>query len=267
MSWLSELFGGGGGEDPNAVAQRLAAQQAQAAALAQQQQQQQFDALMATMKPAEAAAIDPRIQQREDLRAGANQAVNATWAPGFESTLIPDSYDDTLGATVYGEQRSKADQYIQNMLKRGVITDAGATAAGKSLDDQGARVRTQLKDLGDSLLSAQRGKLTGIVGQAKDAASTVDLGQSFDPAAYTKMIGDNITDFNNTFGDSFRAGISGDLFDTSALASIAGGAQGAGNNAFDPNAGADTTDTVISSSNTDDDIDPLTGKKRTSTVF
>jgi hypothetical protein len=264
MSWLSDFFGGGGGEDPNAVNQRLAAQSAEATRIAQQQQQQQFDALMATLKPPEPAPVDPRIQQREDLRTGAMNTVNATWAPGFQNTLIPDSYDDELANAVYGEQRSKADNYIQNLLKRGVITDAGAGAASKNLDEQGARVRTQLKDVGQGLLDAERGKIGGIYGQAKDAASTVDIGQSFDPNAFTKLIGDNVSEFNNTFGDSFRAGIPGDLFDTSALSSIAGGAQGAGNTAFDPNA---VSAGVIGSSETEDDPNKPKTPQRTTSVF
>lgn len=264
MSWLSELFSGGGGEDPNAVYQRQAAEQARLAAAAQAQQQQQFEALMATLRPPE-PTIDPRIQQREDLRTGANQQVNATFAPGFESTLIPDTYDDAIASTVYGEQRGKADQYLQNLLKRGVITDAGAAAGSKNLDEQGARVRTQLGDLGKTLLEAQRGKLSGVVGQAREGAANIDIGQTFDPSAFTKLIGDSVSEFNNTFGDSFRAGIPGDLFDTSALSSIAGGAQGAGNNAFDPNA---VSSGVIGEAQ-DDDETPTTAnpKKRTTSVF
>lgn len=262
MSWLSELFGGGGGEDPNAVAQRFAAQQQAMQQQQQQQQQQQFEMLMATLRPTEAAPapVDPRIQQREDLRSGAMNSLNATFAPGFETTLLPDTYDDAVGATVYGEQRGKADQYLNNLLKRGVITETGYAAGAKNLDEQGARVRTQLNDVGKGLLEAQRGKVSGIYGQGKEAASTVDIGQTFDPAAFSKLIGDSVSEFNNTFGDSFRAGVPGNLFDTSGLAAIAGGAQGAGNNAFDP----DATAGVINE-DTDDPLNPTAKPKKNPT--
>lgn len=270
MSWLSELFGGGGGEDPAAVSQRLAIQQQQQAnEIARQAeanrvaQQQQFEALMATLRPPEPEPVDPRIQQREDLRSGALQSLNSVLMPGFENNYIPDTFDDDLTNTVYSEQRGKADEYLQNLLKRGVITDTGAAAGAKNLDQQGARVRTQLRDLGSSLLDAERGKISGIYDKGREAASTVDIGQTFDPNAFAKLINDNVSEFNSSFGDTFRAGIPGDLFDVSGLSAIAGGAQGAGNNAFDPAAvaGKSTDDEAK------DDIDPITGKKRTSTVF
>lgn len=265
MSWLSELFGGGGGEDPAAVQQRLAAQQAQAAQLAQQQQQQQFEALMATLRPPEPAPVDPRIQQEADLRSNATTAFNNTFAPGTESNYVPDTADDAIAAQIYGEQRGKADTYLQNLLKRGVITDTGAAAGAKNLDEQGARVRTQLNDLGSSLLDAERGKITGILDQGRNTASTLGIGQNFDPNSFAKLINDNVGEFNANFGDSFRAGVPGDLFDTSALSSIAGGAQGAGNNAFDPNA---VSGGVIGNpTNPDDDPNKPTTPKRTTSVF
>lgn len=266
MSWLSEMFGGGGGEDPNAIAQRQQAQQQAMALQAQQQQQQQFEALMATLRPPEPAPVDPRIQQREDLRSGATNAIRSFTAPGFENTSVPDTLDDDLAAQVYGEQRGKADQYLQNLLKRGVITDTGAAAGAKNLDEQGARVRTQLSDLGSSLLNAERGKLKGIADQGAQAASTVDIGQTFNPTAFADMLNASLGDFSKNFGDSFRAGVPGDLFDTSALSSIAGGAQGAGNLAFDPNA----VSAGVIGSGTSDETDPNSttpAKKRTTSVF
>jgi hypothetical protein len=175
--------------------------------------------------------------------------------------------DDELASAIYGEQRGKADDYISRLLKRGVITDTGAAAASKNLDDQGARVRTQLHDLGAGLLEAERGKLTGIADKGREAASTVDVGQAFDPNAYTGMFQSELGDFNSKFGDAFRAGVPGDLFDVGSLSSIAGGAQGAGNKAFDPNA---VTAGVLGAPGTEtsSDEDPLAPqKKRTTSVF
>lgn len=283
MSWLSSLFGGGG-EDPNAVIQRqqMAAQQqaaANAQALQDQQntlatqrerdlqalidQQQAFDEYQTTLTPAPTPTVDPRIQQREDLRSGATNSLKALLGPGFENTYVPDTADDALAGQIYGEQRGKADTYLNNLLKRGVITDTGYAAGAKELDNQGSRVRTQLRDLGNSLLEAERGQVRGIYGRGADTASTLDVGQTFDPNVFAKMINDNVSEFNTNFGDTFRAGVPGDLFDTSGLSAIAGGAQGAGNKAFDPAAVAG----AISSDETTDDETKVTPKKRTSTVF
>lgn len=212
-------------------------------------------------KDAAAAAADPTA-----TRNAAMQAINAKYAPGFESNYLSSSYDDPLAATVYGEQRGKADERLNALLKRGVITQSGFNAGAKNLDEQGSRVRTQLQDIGQSLLDAERSKLGGIVDTGRQAASTLGVGQAFDLSPYDTRVQSELGDFGTRFQDQFRAGIPGDLFDTTALASIAGGAQGVGNTPFDRNAlaGLDTT-------TTDSTDDPFSGQKpvqkRTSTVF
>ena len=267
MSWLSSLFGGGG-EDPEAVRQRQAIEaeraRKEAQAASDRQMQMQIDYLNQLRadeqaKEAAAAAKDPT-----PTREAALQSINARYAPGFEANYLPDTYDDPLAGTIYSEQRGKADDYLKNLLKRNVITSTGYEAAGRDLDTQGARVRTQLQDIGKTLLDQERSRLGGIVDTGRQAAGSLGVGQAFDFTPYDTQIQSSIGDFGSKFSDAFRAGIPGDLFDTSKLASIAGGAQGAGNLAFDPNAVAGSTDTT-------DETDPFTGQKpiqkRTSTVF
>lgn len=268
MSWLSSLFGSGG-EDPEAVRQRQQmaadAQARQAQASSDRQMQMQLDYLNQLRtdqqaKDAAAAAADPTA-----TRDAALQGINARYTPGFESTYLPDTYDDPLAATLYGEERGKADTYLNNLLKRNVITQTGYESAGKDLDTQGARVRTQLQDIGKTLLDQERSKLGGIIDTGRQRAGSLGVNEAFDFTPYDTQVQSSLGDFGSKFSDAFRAGIPGDLFDTSKLASIAGGAQGAGNLAFDPNAVAGTT------SDTTDETDPFTGQKpvqkRTATVF
>jgi len=268
MSWLSSLFGGGG-EDPEAVRQRQAEAARLQAVAAQQasdrQMQMQLDNLNQLRadqqaKEAAIAAKDPTA-----TRSAANRQLDTTFAPGFESTYLPDTYDDPLAGDIYNEQYGKATSYLDNLRKRGVITDTGYGAGAKELDTQGSRVRTQLQDIGKTLLDQERSKLGDIANTGRQRASTLEVGDPFDVNPYSSQVQSSIGDFGSKFADMFRAGVPGDLFDTSALASIAGGAQGAGNTPFDPNAVAGP---VTSS---EDPNDPFSGQKpvqkRTSTVF
>lgn len=267
MSWLSSLFGSGG-EDPEAVRQRqamAAAQQAKdAQAASDRQMQMQLDYLNQLRadekaKDAEIAAQDPTA-----TRTAALSGINSRYAPGFENTILSDAYDDPLAGDIYNEQYAKGTDYLSNLRKRGVITDTGYGAGVKNLDTQGARVRTQLQDIGKTLLDQERSKLGGIVDTGRQRASTLGVNESFDFSPYDTQVQSSLSDFGSKFADSFRAGIPGDLFDTSGLAAVAGGAQFAGNTPFDPNAVAGPVATT-------DETDPFSGQKpvqkRTSTVF
>jgi hypothetical protein len=257
MSWLSNLFGGGGGEDPRAVEQR------QAAAAAQQQQMyldylNQLRGDQAT-KDAALAAKDPT-----STRQGAMSLLDTLFSPEFSTSYIPSTLTDPYEQQIYNEQRGSADELINRMLKRGVLTDTGATAARGELDKQGARVRAQLNDIGNTLLESERGKLGDIEGRARERASTLGVNQPFSLDPYSSALNTEVGQFTSGLSDAFRAGIPDDLFDTSTLGNIGGAAQGAGNQPFDL-AG------LPSPSDKSDETDPFSGQKpaqkRTATVF
>ena len=262
MSWLSNLFGGGG-EDPEAVRQREAerarlanvqAMQAQMDFLNQQKQEQQArdDAMQAAI-----AAKDPTA-----LRQGAMGTINQTFSPDFQNSAISDAYTSPLITSAYQTQRGKADDYINNLFKRGVITDTGKAAAAANLDQQGAKVRTSLSDISDTLLNAERDKVAGIANRARGAASNLNVGDTFDINPYATEYNTELGNFGKTVGDKFNAAIPGDLFDTKSLAALAGGAQGAGNQPFDPAALAGTNVPLAGGSGSAAD-DPFNPKKPT----
>lgn len=259
MSWLSELFHGSSAPPPPPAYTPPPDNSAQI----MQMQIDYLNQLRAdqAQKEAALAAQDPTA-----TRNAAMQAINSKYAPGFESTYLPSVYDDPLATTVYGEQRGKADERLNALLKRGVITNTGYNAGVKNLDEQGARVRTQLQGIGQTLLDAERAKLGGIVDTGRQAAGSLGVGQAFDLNPYDTQVQSELGDFGTKFADSFRAGVPGDLFDTSSLAAVSGGAQGVGNTPFDRNALAG-----IDTGTTEDTSDPFSGQKpvqkRTSTVF
>lgn len=180
--------------------------------------------------------------------AGRQQAlrgVDSAFAPEFDRSRISDSFDDPFIADVNNEERGKADDYIQNLFKRGVINSTGVAGAEKNLDQQGAKIRTSLDDLGKGILDTGRQSLNDIANRGRTTASTLRLGQNFDPNSYVNEADTAFNDFSGKFGDLLRSRLpSGNLYDTSNLASVAGGAQGAQNLAFDPNAVAGKTNTL-----------------------
>jgi hypothetical protein len=270
MSWLSNLFGGGG-EDPRAVEQRQAAA-AEAArreseAAAARQQQGQIDYLNSLRADQEAerqrqAALDPTA-----TRQAAMNTINASFAPGFESLYLPTNVTDPYETEAYTAQRGGAEEKLNNLLKRKVITDTGYQAGIKNLDEQAPRVRTQLQDLADTLLNAERDKLSGIAGSARQRASSLGVGEAFDFNPYAKQAQDEFGAFSSGLADRFKGSIPGDLFDTSSLGAIAGGAGGGAGSGvgYNPDLLAGIGEPKT------DDTDPFSGQKltqkRTSTVF
>lgn len=268
MGWFDRIFTAGGGEDPLAVQQRAEGQRRLDAAAAQAAQdramQMQIDYLNQlradqAAKEAAEAAKDPTATRQAAL-----SSIGQYFAPEFESSFVPDTSTDALEAEAYNAQRGTADEYLNRLLKRGVITDTGRAAAAANLDTQGARVRQQLKDLGDTIVNAEREKIGGYAGRAKERASALNVGEGFDITPYSTGAQNELASFTSGLPDLYKSQVPTDLFDTASLGAIAGGAQGAGNTPFDP----DIQPGQFASTSADE-TDPFADKtkKRTSTVF
>ena len=116
MSWLSELFNPSK-PPPPPVYQPPPDNSAQV-------MQMQLDYLEKlrqdqAAKDAELAAKDPTATRQAAL-----SSVNARYTPGFETSYLPDVYDDPLATTVYGEQRgkdlmSRVQGYVHNFKASG----------------------------------------------------------------------------------------------------------------------------------------------------
>jgi hypothetical protein len=264
MSWLSSLFGGGDNSQAmiNAAWQQYYDQQdkakSDAAAAAQ------IAALQDLMKPSEA---DTRLanlqatQAEQDAataaaRRAAGNVVSGTFTPGFESTYLPSTAADPYEAQAYATQRGTAEDYLTNLLKRGVITETGYQGGESALEAQAPRVRQQLKDLGDTIIGQGRSALTDIGNQANQAAATYAGTGPFDITPYTTNLGSTAGEFTAGLSDKYLGQVPTGLFDTSSLASSAGAASGAQNTPFDrlALAGTNTGDTY-------DPNAPVTPKK------
>lgn len=266
MSWLSSLFGGGG-EDPEAVRQRQAAADAAARASAQQvsdrQMQMQLDYLNQLRadeqtKDAALAAKDPTA-----TRQAARTSLSNYFVPEFESSFVPGTITDPYETAAYNTQRGSADEFLDRLFKRGVITESGKAAGTKELDRQGAGVRQQLQSISDSILGGERAKLGDIANRGFERAGSLNVGEGFDISPYSTAAQNELGTFTSGLSDAYNSMVPTDLFDTSVLGNIAGSAQFAGNRPFDPD--------ITPGAPKEDDTDPFTGQKlvqkRTSTVF
>lgn len=172
--------------------------------------------------------------KRNAMRERATGDVNRTFGQTTARDRINDTFDDPYINEADAAQRGTADEYIQRLLKRGVITATGAGGAENYLSGQGARVRTQLNDIGQGILSSGRDKLNSIIGGAKANAGALDLGQTFDVNRYGSDLDQAYNDFSSKFGDTFKGSVPEGLYDTSGVTTAAGLASGAQNTVFDP---------------------------------
>lgn len=168
----------------------------------------------------------------------AKSAIDALFDPNFEYTKVADTTDDPFLSSINAEQRQTAEQFLNNMRARGVITDSGYGAAEKDLDRQGAGVMANLNSIGAGTLATERSNLTDIINRGRSAASGLKLGTAFDPNSYSTQVESQFRDFMNNLGQTLRGKVTGNLYDTSGLPVIAGAAQGAGNSPISQNLGA-----------------------------
>lgn len=181
------------------------------------------------------------------------RGVNSIAQDGFANQRITNDVDDPFIEAILQEQRGTADNYLRNMLDRGVITTSGYDAGTKDLENQGYGARSRLNEVSLGELEKGRASLNNIANRGRTAASNFELGGSFDPYSYGTEIDNTAADFFANLGNNIRAVAPKSLFSTAGLANIAGAAQGQQNLPFLPTAMAAQND------NTDDEDELLRG--------
>lgn len=165
-----------------------------------------------------------------DLETGYRNKLYSDFDTGVTNDFIPLTADDAFIDQLLGTQRTSADEFVSNMLKRGMINDVGAGAAKSELDRQAGLGRTRLTEIGTGLINTQEGALDSDRAARRAQIGQLKLGAPFDVGAQSAELGKLATDFIGTLGGGLASGLGGSsLFDTSVLGAIAGKAQGAGN--------------------------------------
>lgn len=262
MSWLSELFHGGSSAPPPPPPVYTPPPDNSAAVM-----KMQIDYLNSLREDQAAKEAKLETQDPTATRQAALGTIGGAFAPEFQSSWLPSTATDPLEAQYFGKQKADVDAYLNNLLKRGVITDVGYNKANEEVNRQATGVRSKLDSIGQMLLNQERDTLGGYADRARSAASSLPVGGSFDISPFTSGAQGELSSFQGRLGDLYGSQVPTNLFDKTVLASIAGGAQGAGNRPFDPNAVSGANVGV----STEDTGDPFAPKKvtpkRTSTVF
>lgn len=173
-------------------------------------------------------------QEQESQRSKLLRAINSFAGDDFATRRIDPTSDDATLEAILQEQRASADEYVRNLLDRGVITGTGYEAAARDLEQQTYGARSRLNEVGNAELERGRGRANEIASGAKQRASNYTLGETFDPYAVQGQLDQAFADFFANLGNNIRAAVPAGLFSTSGLGNIAGAAQGAGNTAFNP---------------------------------
>lgn len=175
--------------------------------------------------------------------------INSFAGDGFAQRRISNEVDDPFIEAIMAEQRGTADNYLKNLLDRGVVTQGGYAAGQKDIDQQGYGARARLNEIGMGELEKGRSSLTNIANQGRTAASNYQLGSNFDPFQFSSDIDNTAADFFANLGNNLRAAAPASLFNTAGLGNIAGAAQGQQNTPFLPGVLAGIND------NKDDEFD------------
>lgn len=180
--------------------------------------------------------------ERSGQRAKLLRDINSFAGEGFDTRRIGDTTDDATLESILQEQRSTADNYLRNLLDRGVVNSGGYSAGVKNLDDQAYGARARLQEAGNQVLEQGRGTIRNQANTARQRASNFELGESFNPFDTAGTIDASVMDFMSNLGNSVRAKVPSGLFQTSGLPGIAGASMGAQNMKFNPAALAGVND-------------------------
>lgn len=275
MSWLSELFGGS-----SAPAQVVPPSAEQVANYYRQvkvnnpgyyEQIKENDPEWISGQQAAAAAPTPAPTPAPAPAppsggpAEALRKLNEAYGSDFESRYLPDTLDDPFISTALSGGRSKADEFISNMVKRGTLSDSGRAKAVAALDAQTPGVTSRLSNIGGGLLGTDRANLTNLANVQRGQASQTPEGSEFDPTPLVSQLASTGQGYAGSFGDRFRAAIpEGSLYDTSGIGELSGAVTGPQNISYDPYA---VEGGKLKSGVSDDTEAPPPKKKRTTEVF
>lgn len=157
-----------------------------------------------------------------------NTAVNNTFAPGFETTALPDSLTSDYVNQILTTQQGQAQDALKAAQQRGQLNDTGLAAADTALGTQSSAATSTLDSLANSVLNTDRSGLDNIKSTAANDANSWQLGDpnfSIDP--YQTQESNAVSkDTSNFGGDLTNALGSTPLFNVNSILLNGSAAQG-----------------------------------------
>ncbi len=163
-------------------------------------------------------------------RRGFTNTLNEFAAPGFATSLFPDTADDSILESILNEQFQPASDQLLRAFQRGNLTDQGFQTATSQLGSQREAGSARLSDVGGGVLSDFRSQLRDIGSTGFSRAGAFELGGSFDPENTRGLIDARFADLSGRLGGSIRNALGGEqLFNIEDLITRGGIAQGGQN--------------------------------------
>jgi len=140
-------------------------------------------------------------------------------------------FDPTFGDEILNqfamEQRQPVDLQIGNAAARGNLSPEGVTEAFGALEQQMPKALDTLGSVRSDLLAQFNADIDNILGEGRSAASSFELGQSFDPQTYIQQASAKKDELASSFGDQLSALVGqNQLFSAPDALQVAGKAQG-----------------------------------------
>lgn len=278
MSWLSEMFSSGDNQVSSLSQLEQDSLQRQIAYYAEvkknnptyyetvKDKDPTYQAEQKALAAAGPAPTSPTAAPAPPVYSGptAEAKLQGLLPSGFENTLIPSTTGNPLIESLLGKGRGTAQSFIDNMVRRGTLTDTGKASALTALSTQDPGVRNKLTGISQTLLEGERGKLRGIANEGYGAASG-QSGETFDPSPYYGRANTEAAQFLSAFPSSYTTAVgdTGGLYDTSGLGAAGGGVTRPQNVSFDPYA----VEGGKLSTGLDESGSPPPSKKRSTSVF
>lgn len=153
-------------------------------------------------------------QQRRDFANALDQFAGT----GFARQRWGDTADDALIDQIISDQFNPAAEQLLNAQRRGSLTDAAYQSALAQLQNDRTTVGSRLQGVGGGLLETYRQGLRDIASEGRQGASAYELGQTFDPTAFSTRIDTTFGDQQGRFEGDLRRLVGNDpLFDISNI--------------------------------------------------
>lgn len=179
---------------------------------------------------ARSVADDAIGTQTGIARSRLGSQVDELFPQDFSSSRIPDTMDDAIIESLIGSRFEDATGFLDRAMSRGQLAESGYGRAYDDLLEQRTASNSRLQDLGLGVLDKGRQQLSSIGDEARQGASSFELGSSFDPNTFTSKADNAFSQFSSGLEGSILSALGSDpIFNPQASFSLGASSQSAFN--------------------------------------